>query len=191
MNISLKTIFGEVIIEGDFSCLAEAIKAALKDKKSLRSADLCSADLCSANLRSADLCYANLCYADLRYANLSYANLSYANLSYANLSSANLSSANLSSAYLSSANLCSADLRSALHRYSQIAFTGHGECGRMLTAIQLKADGPIIFFCGCFTGTEKQLRAYIADGDAHLRKTRLLALETSLTLIAAENDAAT
>jgi len=58
----------------------------------------------------------------------------------------------------------------------------------MLTAIQLKKDEPIKFFCGCFTGTEKQLRAYIKDGAKHLAKTRTLALETSLTLIAAEND---
>ena len=35
---------------------------------------------------------------------------------------------------------------------------------------------------------EKELRKYIEDGATHLRKTRTLALETSLTLIAAKND---
>ena len=182
-SIQLKTIFGDVIIEGDFSSIADAVKAAMTAKKSLSYADL----------RSADLSYANLSYADLSYANLSSADLRSANLSYANLSSADLRSANLRYANLSSADLRSADLRyanlsSALHAYSQIAFTGHGECGRMLMAIQLKKDGAIAFFCGCFNGTEKQLRQYIKDGAAHLRKTRLLALETSLVLIAAEND---
>ncbi len=183
MNVQLKTIFGDIIIEGDFSCLADAVRAAISQKKSLSSADLSYADL-----RSADLSYANLGYADLSSANLSSANLSYADLRSADLSYANLSSADLSSANLSYANLRSADLSYAIHRYSQIAFTGHGECGRMLTAIQLKKGDAISFFCGCFTGNEKALRAYIKDGAEHLRKTRTLALETSLALIEAEND---
>jgi len=152
MKIEIKSIYGTLLFEGDFSCIANAVKAAIKAK-----ADLSSADLRSADLSSADLSSANLSYSDLSSANLRYANLSFA------------------------------DLRYALHRYSQIAFTGHGECGRILTAIQLKKDGPISFFCGCFNGTEKQLRKYIEDGAAHLRKTRFLALETSLALIAAEN----
>jgi len=182
-NFQLKTIFGDVIIEGDFSCIADAVKAALTSKKSLR-----SANLLYASLSSADLSYADLRSADLSSADLSSANLSYANLSSANLRSANLSSADLRSANLSSANLSSADLSSALYAHSQIVFTGHGECGRMLTAIQLKKDSSISFFCGCFTGTEKQLREYIDNGAAHLKKTRLLALETSLRLIVATND---
>ena len=67
-------------------------------------------------------------------------------------------------------------------------FREHGECGRMLTAICQKEVEGIRFFCGCFNGTEKELRDYIANGAANLRKTRTLALETCLTLIAAKND---
>jgi hypothetical protein len=98
MKIKLKTIAGDLIFEGDFSCIAEAVRAALAAKKSLSSADLSSANLSYANLSYADLSYANLSYANLRSANLSYADLRYADLRSANLSYANLSYANLRSA---------------------------------------------------------------------------------------------
>jgi len=63
MKIEIKSwLNGSIIFEGDFSCIAEAVKSAIKSY---------------ANLR-----YADLSYADLRYANLSYADLRYANLSY-------------------------------------------------------------------------------------------------------------
>ena len=75
MKIQIKSIYGNLILEGDFSCLAEAVKSALAAKANLRSADLSSADLSSANLSSADLRS-----ADLRSANLSSANLRSANL---------------------------------------------------------------------------------------------------------------
>jgi hypothetical protein len=103
MNIEIKTIGGSLLFSGDFSCIAEAVKAALTAKTDLSSANLRSADLRSADLSSANLRYANLRSADLRYANLSSANLRSADLSSADLSSADLSSADLSSADLSSA----------------------------------------------------------------------------------------
>jgi hypothetical protein len=43
------------------------------------------------------------------------------------------------------------------------------------------------FYCGCFKGTEQELRQYIADGYSGYAKTRTLALETVLVLIAAQN----
>jgi len=113
MKIEIKSIYGELIFEGDFSCIAEAVKAALGAKKSLRAADLRFADLRYADLNSADLSSANLSAADLRAANLSAADLRAANLSFANLRAANLSSANLSAADLRAANLSAADLRAA------------------------------------------------------------------------------
>ena len=48
MKIEIKSIYGELIFEGDFSCVAEAVKAALGAKKSLSFADLRSADLSDA-----------------------------------------------------------------------------------------------------------------------------------------------
>ena len=84
MKIEIKSwLNGSVLFEGDFSCFAEAVKAAVKS---------------SADLSSANLSYADLSSADLRSANLSSADLSYANLRSADLRSANLRSANLSSA---------------------------------------------------------------------------------------------
>jgi hypothetical protein len=107
MKIQIASIFGSVLFEGDFECLADAVKAAVKAK--------------------ADLSYANLSYANLSYANLRSADLSYANLSYANLRSADLSYANLRSADLRSANLRSADLSYADLSYAKINWQSH-EC---------------------------------------------------------------
>ena len=81
MKLELRTVFGELIFEGDFSSVAELVKAALAAKKSLRSANLRFADLRSANLRSADLRSANLRSADLSFANLRSADLRSADLS--------------------------------------------------------------------------------------------------------------
>ena len=179
MKIEIKSwLTGSVLFEGDFSSVSEAVRAAIKSH----------ADLSSANLSSANLSHANLRSANLRYANLRYANLSSANLSSANLSHADLSSANLRYANLSHADLSSANLSSAAHSWAQVAFMGHGECGRMLTALQIKEGADPMFFCGCFTGSEKALRKYIADGAKHLAKTRTLAIDTALTLLAAQND---
>jgi hypothetical protein len=120
MNIQLKTIFGDLIFEGDFSSISDAVKAALAAKKTLSSANLSYANLRSANLSSADLSSADLSSANLSSADLSSADLRYANLRSAILSSANLSSANLSSADLSSADLSSADLRYANLSYANL-----------------------------------------------------------------------
>ena len=119
----------------------------------------------------------NLSGADLRSANLSGANLSGADLRSADLRSANLSGANLSDVNLSGADgLC----------YAQVSFSGHGECGRMLTAI--KRTEEIELFCGCFTGNVEALRQYIANGKERLKKTRTLALDTVLVLLEATNE---
>ena len=70
MKLELKTVFGDLIFEGDFPSMKELVLAAVAAKKSLSSANLSSANLSSANLRSA-----NLSFADLSSANLSSANL--------------------------------------------------------------------------------------------------------------------
>jgi len=119
------------------------------------------------NLRSANLSGADLRSADLRSANLSGADLSGADLSGADLSDVNLSGAD---------GLC----------YAQVSFSGHGECGRMLTAI--KRTEEIELFCGCFTGNVEALRQYIANGKERLKKTRTLALDTVLVLLEATNE---
>jgi len=157
MKIQLKTWWGSLLFEGDFSSIAEAVKAAI------------SAD---ANLRGADLSGANLSDANLRGANLSDADLSGADLSGADLRGANLS-------------------RSlGLDGYAQVSFRGHGECGRMLSAVRLKKGGAIRYYCGCFSGNADELKTFIKAGAAHLRKTRTLAFKTVTTLIEAKNEEA-
>ena len=214
MKIEIKhSLTGSILFEGNFSCLAEAVETAVKnganldgarldgasldgarldraslDGTSLDGASLDRASLVGASLVGARLDGASLDRASLVGANLDGARLDGARLDGASLDRASLVGANLVGASLVGANLVGANLDGALHRYSQIAFTGHGECGRMLTAIQLKKDGPVNYFCGCFTGTEQQLRHYIENGPENLKKTRTLAFETSLILLSAKND---
>ena len=130
MKIEIKSwLTGAVLFEGDFSCLAEAVKSAVAKK-------------------------------------------------------ANLSDANLTRANLTRANLPGADL----YAWSQIAFAGHGECGRMLTVYQQAKDKPVMFQCGCFYGTYEKLKDYIKNGEPEYKKTRTLAMKTALVLLAARNE---
>ena len=114
--------------------------------------------------------------ADLSGANLSGADLSGADLSGASLSDANLSGANLSGANLSDANLYDADLYGAVGILrSECAWTDHGECGRTLLCVLV--DSTPRYFCGCFAGTEMELRAYISNGAEELKASRTIALD--------------
>ena len=144
----------------------------------LSSANLSRADLSRADLSSANLRGANLHGADLSGANLCRADLCRADLSGANLRGANLSRANLSSANLSSANLC----RAHGLLWASVSFTGHGERGRMLTAVVIGTETR--FFCGCFSGTLAELRAYIKRGAACYHPSRRLALSVVRKLLA-------
>ena len=157
-------------------------------RANLSRANLSGANLSRANLYGADLYGANLYGADLSGANLyganlSGADLSGADLSGANLSGANLSGANLSGANLSGANLSRANLSGAAHGWAQVAFMGHGECGRMLTAIRLKEGEAITYYCGCFTGDEAAIRKYINAGEVRLKPSRNAALDAVNALI--------
>ena len=135
----------------------------------------------------ANLSGANLSGANLSGANLSDANLIGANLIGANLSGANLNGANLRVAILSGANLNGANLNGAKNiSVAQLSFTEHGKCGRTLTAIQTEKE--IHILCGCFCGSPDELRAWIAGDEKRFAKTRTLALDTALILLAAKND---
>ena len=162
---------------------------------------LSGADLSRANLSGAYLSGAYLSRANLSRANLSRANLSGADLSGAYLSGANLSGAYLSGAYLSGADLSRAYLsgadlsranlsRANLHAWAQVAFKGHGERSRMLTAYQQTSKSPVVYQCGCFSGSAEELTKYInedtgADGsgiEKH-KASRMLAFETVTKLL--------
>jgi hypothetical protein len=72
MKIEIKSwLNGSVLFEGDFSCLADAVKAAVKAGANLSGADLSGADLYGANLYGANLSGANLSGANLSRADLS------------------------------------------------------------------------------------------------------------------------
>ena len=145
---------GKVLFEADVASMKLAVEAAIAASANLRHANLCGVDLCGANLREANLCSANLRYANLRYANLSCANLSGADLRYANLRGASLQQ-------------CIGLV------FSQLSFSGHGECRRMLTAVVIGAD--TVYFCGCFKGSYNDLEKYIEGGDPELKESRRVA----------------
>ena len=149
----------------------------------LSGAYLSGADLSGAYLSGANLSGADLSGADLSGANLSGANLSDADLSRADLSGANLSYANLSGADLSGAYLSGADLSGAVHRWAQVAFMGHGECGRMLTAVIYAEGGDTVYQCGCFSGSMDELKAYIANGPEAYKPSRNMAMEVVTQLL--------
>ena len=187
--MQIKNIRGEVIYEAKAESLHELVIKAVCSEANLREANLRGANLSEANLSWADLSEANLSWADLSEANLSGADLSGADLSMANLSRADLSMADLSGADLSEANLRRANLRGANLRgaagigsWSQVAFAGHGECGRMLIAIHQTGKNPV-YRCGCFYGSEQELREYIAAGDENKKSSRLRALEVAKELM--------
>ena len=97
---------------------------------------------------------------------------------------ADLTGADLTSANLSSANLSSADLTGAAHAWAQVAFKGHGECGRMLTALIYKDGDAPVYQCGCFSGSLGELKAYIKGGKDEWKKSRTLAMVTVTKLLA-------
>ena len=115
--------------------------------------------------------------AYLRGAYLRGADLRRADLSGADLRGADLSGADLRDAYLSG----------AVHAWAQVSFAGHGECGRMLTAVRYKAGDAITYQCGCFMGTAEELIDYIARGDSRLKATRTRAFEMVNELIQLRN----
>ena len=51
----------------------------------------------------------------------------------------------------------------------------------MLTAFEIKDE--IVLFCGCFKGSESELRSYIGDGKEELKESRLFALDFVLKAI--------
>ena len=116
--------------------------------------------------------------------------LEKATQSRADLSRANLSSANLSRANLYGANLSRATLSGAVHAWAQIAWNGHGECGRMLTAVIYKEGEDAVLQCGCFSGSAEELNKYINEdtgqdgsGIDKYKASRMLAFETVTKLL--------
>ena len=105
--------------------------------------------------------------ADLRWADLSGANLSEANLRWANLRWANLREANLRGA------------KGII--YAQVSFNWHGERGRQLSAVKIGEE--VFLFCGCFKGSEDDLKKYIRDSKEEYIASRTSALNAVMSLI--------
>jgi hypothetical protein len=60
---------------------------------------------------------------------------------------------------------------------------GHGECGRMLTAVIYAEGQDAVYQCGCFSGSLSDLKAYIKHGEDKYRKSRTLAMTTVTKLL--------
>jgi hypothetical protein len=141
-KIQIKSIAGSILFEGDFSSLADAVKAAVKS-----GADLSGADLSRANLSGADLSCANLSGADLSRANLSRANLSGADLSCADLPGADLSRADLPGADLSRADLSRANLSGA--NLSGANLSGAKDADFAIASTRILPEGDLIVWKKC------------------------------------------
>lgn len=96
---------------------------------------------------------------------------------------ADLQDADLRGANLQWAHLQWAHLRGALYKWAQVAFGGHGECGRMLTAyIQSEGMDPV-YQCGCFYGALDELKNYIANGEECHKASRTLVMQYATKLL--------
>lgn len=151
---------------------------ALMDNAILVRASFTGASLNKASFVGANLTYASFGPADLRLANFSGANLSGVDLRNARIAYAKFHGAILDGAQLPEG-----------YAHASIGWTGHGVKGRTLRAVRVPKDQSrygkdnIEFSCGCFYGREAALRAFIERGDAGLRRSRTIALETLLSLL--------
>jgi hypothetical protein len=101
MKLQIKSIWGTVKFEGDFSSMKECILAALE----ANGANLCDANLSGVNLRGANLCDADLHGADLRDSDLRDSDLRDSDLHGADLRGVDLRGVDLRGADLHGANL--------------------------------------------------------------------------------------
>lgn len=128
----------------------------------------------SAAFDAACMAFCDFEVADLRKACFEAAMLDCANFRGAVVSGATFEDTDLSRACLED---------SGFHACAAVRFAGHGECGRTLLAYQVDRKSEIKFQCGCFYGSETDLRNYIEDGHPSLVPSRLKALDTVLELI--------
>ena len=166
VQIVIKSIYGKVLLAGEFEGIADAI---------------CTG---GANLYDADLSGANLRNAKLRNADLSGANLRNANLRDADLSGANLYDVDLSGADLSGANLRGANLDP---KYSYFSISPIGSEGEQLWVMR-NEEGVLIYNRGCFSGTETEFLDAVQSkhgaakiGDIYRQAVELIRLATTIT----------
>lgn len=148
----------------------------------------------------------NLRDADLKRCPLDNAMLKDADLRGAALLCATFKDADLRGVMLNSRDLFGAKLEEAItdwgvvKRCAHLYFTDHGTCGRPVTGMLMQGrEAKIIIRCGCFTGSPKELKDFIAQdlkddlvyasgtsGESLTRriaKTRTAALDTLLKLL--------
>jgi len=158
----------------------EDILLSYKGGADFRGVDFCGVDLSNTSipdinlngaiLRGATFHKTQLAGAQLRNATLYRADLRDADLTGANLAGANLANAKLQGAIMLNANFA----ESTGIRWAVCGWFSHGEIGRILLGVIV--NGEARYFCGCFSGTEAELREYISK-DPTLAPSRIAALE--------------
>lgn len=85
-------------------------------------------------------------------------------------------------AILKGVNLSGANLSGAKGIiYAQVSFNWHGERGRQLSAVKIGEE--VFLFCGCFKGSEDDLKKYIRDSKEEYIASRTSALNAVMSLI--------
>jgi hypothetical protein len=158
MMIQIKKINGELIHEGDYNELKNAVEFCVLNGISLQGAYLQGAylrgaDLQRANLQEADLQRANLREVNLRGANLRGANLREANLRGANLQEVNLRGANLRGANLREANLREANLQEVKYSIINVLRSNFNSLSDELTLELMRWD--------CVSCGEEKMKIWI------------------------------
>jgi uncharacterized protein YjbI with pentapeptide repeats len=151
-----------------------------------RRLDLENQNLSGLSLAGCDLRYARLWYVHMNGVNLQGANLQHALLHHVNLYGASMRGVQLENATLPSWVKLS---RVQGLRWAQVSFTDFGEADRTLTVLTTGMNEPL-YFCGCFSGTEKEFRAYIKhpkwfiiQNAQRVYESRMLALKTAKQLL--------
>ena len=127
---------GELIVEGDFSSLAELVRDAVRRRVSLRDSNLSDSNLSGSDLR----------YSNLRYSNLRYSNLRGSNLSGSDLSGSDLSGSDLSGSDLRGSDLSGSDL------------SGSENAERAIAVTRILPEGSLIGWKKCMGGVIVKLR---------------------------------
>jgi Pentapeptide repeats (9 copies)/Pentapeptide repeats (8 copies) len=162
----------------DMNLYESRLTSATFDQAQLRNITFREGRMENASFFKASMCNVQFLHADLRLTVFNAARVESSKLSSCDCTGCNFTGAKL----VDDTIIKSTTLQQVQGlRYAQVSFTGFGANNRMLTAYET-ASG-IRYSCGCFEGTEKELRAFIKYDNLGLTASRMKALRIVTRLI--------